>query len=69
MRESTIDSPFSDRSTSSNQRADAIALAIALVRNLLFFGQDCLGAAEVDDHVLALEALHDAGDDFVSCDP
>ena len=47
-----------------NERADAIALAIALVRNLLFFGQDRLGASEVDDHVLALEALHDARDDF-----
>ena len=47
-----------------NQRADAIALAIALVRNLLFLGQDRLGASEVDDHVLALEALHDARDDF-----
>ena len=64
MRESTIERPFSERSTSSDQGADAIALAIALVRNLLLFGQNRLGAAEVDDHVLALEALHDARDDF-----
>ena len=34
------------------------------MRNLLLFGQDRLGAAEVDDHVLALEALHDTRDDF-----
>ena len=34
------------------------------MRNLLFFGQDRLGAAQVDDHVLALEALHDTRDDF-----
>ena len=47
-----------------DQGADAIALAIALVRDLLFLGQDGLGAAEIDDHVLALEALHDARDDF-----
>src|SRR4029077_10988436 len=47
-----------------NQRADAIALAIALVRNLLLLGKDRLGTAEVDDHVLALEALDDSGDDF-----
>ena len=64
MRESTIERPFSDKIDVENQRADAIALAIALVRNLLLFGQDRLGAAEVDDHVLALEALHDTGDDL-----
>ncbi len=48
-----------------NQRADAIALAIALVGDLLLLGQDRLGAAEIDDHVLALEALHDSRNDFL----
>src|SRR5208283_3934756 len=48
-----------------DQRADAIALAIALVRNLFLLGQDGLGASEVHDHVLALEALHDSRHDFL----
>ena len=65
MRESTIDEPFLREIDVENQRADAIALAIALVRNLLLLGQDRLGAAEVDDHVLALEALDDSRDDFL----
>src|ERR1700731_104841 len=47
-----------------DQRADAIALAIALMRNLLLLGQYGFGAAEIDDHVFALEALHDARDNF-----
>src|SRR5581483_5260697 len=38
-------------------RADAIALAVAL-------GQDRVGAAEVHDDVLLLEALHDAREDL-----
>ena len=60
VRDSTIERPFSDKIHFGNQRADAIALAIALMRNLFFLGQNRLGAAEVDDHVLAFEALHDS---------
>jgi len=35
------------------------------VRDLLLFRQDGLGASQVDDHILALEALHDSRDDLV----
>src|SRR5262249_49913984 len=44
-----------------DERSDAIALAIALARDLLLLGQDRVGAAEVHDQVLLLEALHGAG--------
>src|SRR5262249_16163654 len=42
-------------------RADAIALAIALARDLLLLGQDRVGASQIDDDVLLLEALDGAG--------
>ena len=45
-------------------RADALALAVALVARLLGAGHDGLGAAEVDDDVAALEALDGAVDDL-----
>src|SRR5579875_1294969 len=48
-----------------NQGADTVALAIALVGDLLLFRQDRLGASQVDDHIFALEALHDTRDDLV----
>ena len=38
-------------------RADALALAVVFVARLLGARHDRLGAAEVDDHVAALEAL------------
>src|SRR5439155_10086388 len=43
-----------------NEGADAVALPVALARDLLLLGQDRVGAAEVHDDVLLLEALHDA---------
>ena len=47
-----------------DEGADAIALAVALARDLLLLGQDRVGAAEVDDDVLLLEALHDAREEL-----
>src|SRR6185369_10905590 len=43
---------------------NAIALAIALARDLLALGKDRVGAAEIDDDVLLLESLHDAREDL-----
>ena len=48
-----------------DQRADAVADADHLARDLLVAADDALGAAEVDDDVAELDALDDAGDDFV----
>ena len=47
-----------------DQRADAVADADHLARDLLVAADDALGAAEVDDHVAELDALDDAGDDL-----
>ena len=47
-----------------DQRADAVADADHLARDLLVAADDALGAAEVDDDVAELDALDDAGDDF-----
>ncbi len=43
---------------------DAVAGAVALARHLLAHRQHRLGAPQVDDHVAALEAPDDAGDDL-----
>ena len=48
-----------------DERADAVADADHLARDLLVAADDALGAAEVDDDVAELDALDDAGDDFV----
>ena len=61
MRDRTICGPLLDELDVDDVGADAVALAIALARDLLLLGQDRVGAAEVDDDVLLLEALHDAG--------
>src|SRR5438067_5770947 len=47
-----------------NEGADAIALPVALARDLFLLRQDRVGPAEVHDDVLLLEALHDAGDEL-----
>ncbi len=47
-----------------DQRADAVADADHLARDLLVAADDALGAAEVDDDVAELDALDDAGDDL-----
>ena len=47
-----------------DQRADAVADADHLARDLLVAADDALGPAEVDDDVAELDALDDAGDDF-----
>src|SRR4030095_4249704 len=45
-------------------RANAIADADHLARDLLVAADDALGAAEGDDDVAKFDALDDAGDDF-----
>src|SRR5205085_3608852 len=47
-----------------DQRADAVADADHLARDLLIATDDAFGAAEVDDNVTELDALDDAGDDL-----
>ncbi len=47
-----------------DQRADAVADADHLARDLLVAADDALGAAEVDDDMAELDALDDAGDDL-----
>ena len=47
-----------------DQRADAVADADHLARDLLVAADDALGAAEIDDDVAELDALDDAGDDL-----
>ena len=47
-----------------DQRADAVADADDLARDLLVAADDALGAAEVDDDMAELDALDDAGDDL-----
>ena len=44
-----------------NEGADAVALPVALARNLLLLGQNRVRAAEIDDDILLLEPLHDSG--------
>src|SRR5881409_2981652 len=44
--------------------ADAVALAVALARDLLLLGEDGVGAPQVHDDVFLLEALHDAGEEL-----
>ena len=45
--------------------ANAVLRAVALARNLLFFGENCVNVGpELNDQVLALEAGDDPGDDF-----
>jgi hypothetical protein len=48
--------------TIEDEGANAVALSIALAWNLLLLREDGVGAPEVHDDVLALEALHDAGE-------
>ncbi len=48
-----------------DERADAVADADHLARDLLIAADDALGAAEIDDDVTELDALDDAGDDLV----
>ena len=43
---------------------NTIALPVALAWNLLLLGEDGVGAPEVHDDVLLLEALHRAGEDL-----
>jgi len=43
-----------------DEGTDTVALAVALARDLLLLRQNGIGASEVHDDVLALEALHDA---------
>src|SRR5436309_15671563 len=43
---------------------DAVALAVALTRDLLLLGQDGVRPTQVDDDVLLLEALHDPGEEL-----
>ncbi len=52
-----------------DQRADAVADADHLARDLLVAADDALGAAEVDDDVAELDALDDAGDDLARRGP
>src|SRR5690606_14987277 len=47
-----------------HQRADTLAHAGGLARELLVAADDALGAAEVDDHVAEFDRLDDAGDDL-----
>ena len=47
-----------------DQRADAVADADDLARDLLVAADHALGAAEVDDDVAELDRLDDAGDDL-----
>ena len=47
-----------------DQRADAVADADDLARDLLVAADHALGAAEIDDDVAELDALDDAGDDL-----
>src|SRR5690606_34344194 len=47
-----------------DQRADALADARGLARDLLVAADHALGAAEVDDHVAELDRLDDPGDDL-----
>src|SRR5581483_3269108 len=47
-----------------DERADAIALTIALARDLLLLGEDRVGATEVHDDVLLLEPLDDAREEL-----
>ena len=44
--------------------ADALALLVALGRDLLFVGDDAHGAAHVDEYGAAFDALDGAGDDL-----
>ena len=50
--------------TRHDQRADAVADADHLARDLLVAADDAFGAAEVDDDMAELDALDDAGDDL-----
>ena len=45
------------------ERLQALADGVALAGNLLLKGEDAHAAAEVHEHVPALDALHDAGYD------
>ena len=54
--------PFARELDVEDVGADAVTLAVALARDLLLLRQDRVGAAQVHDDVLALEALHDAGE-------
>src|SRR5881628_515508 len=47
-----------------NEGADAVALPVALARDLLLLREDRVRPAEVHDDVLLLEALHDPGDEL-----
>jgi hypothetical protein len=47
-----------------DEGANAIALPIPLARDLLLLWEDRVGASEVHDDVLSLEALHDAGEEL-----
>ena len=47
-----------------DQRADTVADADHLARNLLVAADNAFGAAEVDDDMAELDALDDAGDDL-----
>src|SRR5260370_29393862 len=49
-----------------DQRADAVADADHLARDLLIAADDALGSAQIDDDVAELDALDDAGDDFAN---
>ena len=64
-RERKICGPRVSRRDAQDQAADAVADADHFARDLLVAADDALGAAEVDDDVAELDALDDAGDDFV----
>ena len=64
-RDRKICGPRASRRTERIKRADAVADADHLARDLLIAADDALGAAEIDDDVAELDALDDAGDDLV----
>src|SRR3546814_14290753 len=47
-----------------DDRTDAIADAHYFARDLLIAADNTLGAAQIDDDMTELDALHDAGDDL-----
>src|SRR2546426_7443064 len=62
-REGDLGSPAAQLDV-EDEGPDAVALAVALTRDLLLLGQDGVRPTQVDDDVLLLEALHDPGEEL-----
>src|SRR5262249_51212952 len=56
--------PLAGQLDLQDEGANAVPLTVALARDLLLLRQDGVGAPEVHDDVLLLEALHDAGEEL-----